>query len=124
MNILRASLEAMRRALANLDPAPDFVLVDGNQKIHPLHCAQRTIVGGDAACHSIALASVLAKVRRDAIMRSLDDEFPGYGFADHKGYATKMHLDAIARSGLQACHRRSFRMGQQSEGQIKLFAET
>jgi len=110
MNILRASLEAMRRSLAGLNPAPDFVLVDGNQEIHPLPVPQKTLVGGDARCHAIAAASVLAKVKRDALMQELDRQYPGYDLASHKGYATRTHIDAIEELGLSACHRKSFRL--------------
>ena len=108
-NILRASLEAMRRAVARLGVAPDLVLVDGDRAVPGLGCAQRTIVDGDARLISIAAASVVAKVVRDRIMDRLDREWPGYGFARHKGYATAEHLAAIGRMGPCAIHRYSFR---------------
>ena len=121
LNILRASLEAMRRALAQLDPEPDFALVDGNQSIHPLPYPQKTVVGGDAVCHAIACASVLAKVKRDAMMRALETEFPGYGLSEHKGYATKAHIDAIGVLGPAVCHRKSFNLTGTADFQPSLF---
>lgn len=121
LNILRASLEAMRRALSQLDPSPDFALVDGNQPIHPLPYPQKTLIDGDSLCHAIATASVLAKVERDAIMRRLDDEFPGYGFSEHKGYATKAHINAIATLGPAACHRKSFNLTGKADHHPGLF---
>ncbi|HLE56954.1 MAG TPA: ribonuclease HII [Rhodothermia bacterium] len=122
LNILRASLLAMRRALAQLTPQPDFILVDGNQAIHPLPVPQQTVIDGDALSHAIAAASVLAKVKRDAIMRSLDNDFPGYGLADHKGYATRAHIEAIKALGPAACHRRTFRLTGRDVLQAGLFA--
>ncbi len=123
LNILRASLEAMRRALVQLDPEPDFVLIDGNQSIHPLPFPQQTVIDGDALCHAIATASVLAKVRRDDMMRRLHEEYPGYGFADHKGYATRQHVAAIESLGPAACHRRSFRLPGSSDDQPGFFSD-
>ncbi|HUF09244.1 MAG TPA: ribonuclease HII [Rhodothermales bacterium] len=122
MNILRASLLAMRRALTQLIPQPDFVLVDGNQVIHPLPVPQQTVVDGDALCHAIAAASVLAKVKRDAMMRSLEIDFPGYGLAEHKGYATRAHIEAIKALGPAACHRRTFRLTGPDDLQAGFFA--
>jgi ribonuclease HII len=107
-NILRASLEAMRRAVARLTPAPDLVLVDGDRPVPGLACAQRTIVDGDARLISIAAASVVAKVVRDRIMSRLDRVWPQYGFARHKGYGTPEHLAAIACHGPCPLHRYSF----------------
>lgn len=115
LNIFRASLEAMRRALAGLDPSPDFALIDGNHPIHPLPFAQQAVVDGDALCHAIAAASVLAKVRRDEMMRTLNEQYPGYGLAQHKGYATRGHRAAIETLGLAPCHRRSFRTGRNGD---------
>jgi len=122
MNILRASLLAMRRALTQLSPQPDFVLVDGNQVIHPLPVPQQTVVDGDALCHAIAAASVLAKVKRDAMMRSLEIDFPGYGLAEHKGYATRAHIEAIKALGPATCHRRTFRLTGPDDLQAGFFA--
>lgn len=122
LNILRASLEAMRRALVDLEPRPDFVLIDGNQEIHPLPIPHRSVIGGDANSHSIAAASILAKVRRDELMHSLDVEFPGYGLSEHKGYATKAHIQAIQSMGRAGCHRKSFRLAHE-DTHPSLFAD-
>jgi ribonuclease HII len=107
LNILQAALLAMRRALAALTPQPDFALIDGNKAPEtPIPC--RTLVKGDGISASVAAASVLAKVERDRYMRLLDAEYPGYGFAKHKGYATKAHYDAISALGITPVHRMSF----------------
>ena len=107
LNIYQAGLEAMRRACAALAPAPEFALVDGRD-VPRLGCPQERIVKGDARCHAIAAASILAKSERDRRMVELDGHFPGYGFADHKGYPTEAHRAAIRRLGPCAVHRRSF----------------
>lgn len=109
LNIRRARLEAMRRAIARLRVAPSLVLVDGNVEVPGLTQPQQAVVDGDARLISIAAASVLAKVVRDRIMDRLDRVWPGYGFARHKGYGTKEHLEAIDRLGPCALHRYSFR---------------
>ncbi|HEX2484300.1 MAG TPA: ribonuclease HII [Myxococcota bacterium] len=106
-NIYRAGLEAMRRAVAALAVAPDHVLVDA-RTIPDLAVAQTALVGGDARDGSIAAASIVAKVHRDALMLQLDAEYPGYGFAQHKGYATASHLRILRRRGPSPIHRRSF----------------
>ena len=106
-NILRASLLAMSRAVANLIPRPRQVWVDGNHAPE-VEFPVRTIVGGDALVPAISAASILAKVTRDAEMRRLDSKFPGYGFGQHKGYPTKAHLEALNRLGACAAHRCSF----------------
>lgn len=106
-NIYRAGLEAMRRAVAALAVAPDHVLVDA-RTIPDIAMPQTPLVGGDALDGSIAAASIVAKVHRDALMRRLDAEYPGYGFAQHKGYATASHLAALRRRGPCPVHRRSF----------------
>jgi ribonuclease HII len=106
-NIYRAGLEAMRRAVLALGAAPDHVLVDG-RTIPEIPAPQTRLVGGDRRDGSIAAASIVAKVHRDAIMDRLDGEFPGYGFAAHKGYATAAHLAALRERGPCAVHRRSF----------------
>jgi ribonuclease HII len=108
VNIHRASLQAMRQAVGALAPLPDAVLVDGF-RIPDLAIPQRGIVKGDRRCAAIAAASIVAKVTRDRLMRDLDVQDPRYGFARHKGYATAEHLDAVARYGYSAIHRRSFR---------------
>lgn len=107
LNILQASLLAMQRAVAALDPAPLHVLVDGN-RCPAFHCSAEAVVGGDARLASIAAASILAKVARDHLMLELDGHHPGYGLAAHKGYPTRAHLEALARLGPSAVHRRSF----------------
>ncbi len=107
LNVYHASLEAMRRAVVAVDPPPDHVLVDA-RTIPALAVPQTAFVQGDARDGSIAAASIVAKVHRDAIMRRLDAEHPGYGFAHHMGYATREHLDALRRLGPSPVHRRSF----------------
>jgi ribonuclease HII len=106
-NVHRASLIAMRRAVDGLAVRPDHVLVDAH-RIHGLGARQEPIVHGDATCHAIAAASILAKTVRDASMDDCDRRFPGYGFAEHKGYPTASHRDAIRRLGPCPVHRRSF----------------
>lgn len=107
MNILQASLQAMHRAVAALSIQPDFVLVDGNRLPRwPYRAA--AVIKGDSRCAAIAAASILAKVQRDAELVALEQRFPGYGFAQHKGYPTAVHLDALARLGPTAAHRRSY----------------
>ncbi len=108
LNIHRASLQAMRQAVGALAPLPDAVLVDGF-RIPDLAIPQRGIVKGDRRCAAIAAASIVAKVTRDRLMQALDAQDPRYGFARHKGYATGEHLEAVARYGYSAVHRRSFR---------------
>ncbi len=108
LNIRRASLEAMRRAIARLRVTPSLVLVDGNATVPGLRQPQQAVVDGDATMLSIAAASILAKVVRDRIMERLDGVWPGYGFARHKGYGTPEHLAALARLGPCALHRYSF----------------
>jgi len=114
-NILNASLWAMAQAVARLDCAPKLVLIDGN-KAPPLDFPTRTIVQGDAKCLSIAAASIVAKVARDAMMTELARSFPHYGFDRHKGYGTPEHQAAIARYGVTPHHRRSFRPVQLALG--------
>jgi ribonuclease HII len=108
LNIHRASLLAMRQAVGALEPLPGFVLVDGF-RIPDLLMPQRPIPGGDRRSTAIAAASILAKVTRDGLMRELHEKDPRYGFDRHKGYATRDHLDAVARFGYSAVHRRTFR---------------
>ena len=107
LNVYRAALEAMRRAVQGLSTCPDYVLVDA-RTIPGIPQPQRAIVDGDALCHAIAAASILAKCARDAIMVAHESAFPGYGFAAHKGYATAEHKDALRRLGPCRIHRRSF----------------
>ena len=114
-NILNASLWAMAQAVARLDCRPRLVLVDGNKSPH-VECTTRTIVQGDARCLSIAAASIIAKVARDAMMAELARDYPHYGFDRHKGYGTREHHAAIARHGITPHHRRSFRPVQLALG--------
>lgn len=107
VNILQATRRAWRRAVAQLRPRPDFVLIDGRLTAD-LDLPQQAIVDGDALCASIAAASIVAKVTRDRLMQELDRRFPEFGFAAHKGYATTAHLAAIRRHGFSPVHRRSF----------------
>jgi ribonuclease HII len=106
MNIYQASRLAMRRAVELLRPAPDFLLIDAV----PLDVAlpQRSLIKGDARCHAIAAASIVAKVYRDALMCEWDVIFPGYGFASHKGYSTPEHWKALRELGPTPLHRLSF----------------
>jgi ribonuclease HII len=107
LNILQATLLAMRRAVAALDPAPDHVLVDGN-RCPAFACAAEAVIGGDRSVAAISAASIVAKVHRDALMVELDQAFPAYGFAVHKGYPTAEHLRALQAWGPCPAHRRSF----------------
>ncbi len=107
LNIYHAGLEAMRRAVEGLGLPPEYVLVDG-RRIPGLHADQEVVIGGDAKCHAIAAASILAKTSRDELMESYDARYPGYDFASHKGYATSAHRAAIRRLGPSPIHRRSF----------------
>lgn len=107
-NILQATMMAMTRAVAGLKPEPEFVAVDGN-RLPPWHYPSRAIVKGDSLVAAISAAAILAKVTRDREMGELDGRFPGYGFAEHKGYGTAVHLAALAKLGPCAVHRRSFR---------------
>ena len=108
LNVHRASLDALRRAVEALDPPPAFALIDGFS-LPGLDLPQRGIVGGDRRCAAIAAASIVAKVVRDREMVRLHGADPRYGFDRHKGYATRVHLDAVARFGYSGVHRRSFR---------------
>ena len=107
INILRASLLAMRLAVEQLALTPDYLLIDGRDIID-WPCPQQAVIGGDALSLSIAAASVLAKVSRDRTLVELDLEFPGYGLARHKGYCCPEHFEALARLGPTPLHRRSF----------------
>ena len=108
INIHQASLRAMQRAVLLLAPSPDCVLVDAF-RIPDLLMAQRAVIHGDSRCTAIAAASIIAKVTRDRMMQELHARDPRYGFDRHKGYATRDHLDAVARFGYSDVHRRSFR---------------
>jgi ribonuclease HII len=107
LNILRAALLAMRRAVEGLALQPQIVLVDGNQRPE-LTMPVRAVVGGDAKVRSISAASIIAKVHRDRLCMQLHDEHPQYGFDSHKGYSTPEHLSALREHGACPHHRRSF----------------
>lgn len=110
INILRASITAMHRALDMLTVRPEGILVDGN-RFFPYHdIPHATIIKGDGKMLSIAAASILAKTHRDELMRQLDQEFPQYGWARNKGYPTPDHRAAIARHGVTPHHRRTFQL--------------
>ena len=106
VNILEATKEAMMKAIAALDPQPQALLIDALTLDLPLE--QEGIIKGDANSMSIAAASIVAKVTRDRLMADYDQEYPGYNFAQHAGYGTRQHLEAIERLGLTPIHRRSF----------------
>ncbi len=107
INILQASLLAMHRAVAGLSIQPEYVLVDGN-KVPKWPYKAEAVVKGDSRVPAIAAASILAKVTRDREMVALDSVYPGYGIAGHKGYPTKVHMEALQRLGVTPIHRRSY----------------
>ena len=107
VNVYQATLRAMARAVLALSVTPQHVLVDA-RRIPDCEIPQEPIIKGDTLCHAIAAASILAKTSRDALMRGYEETYPGYGFAEHKGYSTDAHRDAIKRLGPCAIHRRSF----------------
>jgi ribonuclease HII len=127
INIYRAGLLAMRRAVEGLDPQPEHLLIDA-RSLRELPIPQQALVRGDARCISIAAASILAKTTRDALMRELDEAHPGYGFARHKGYPVAMHLKALGELGPSPVHRRSFAPVREALGEVpeqrELFAST
>ncbi|NMB10863.1 MAG: ribonuclease HII [Firmicutes bacterium] len=108
LNIHRAALLAMRRAVMVLSPMPDFCLVDGRFTIPQLPFDQRAITAGDRRCDAVAAASIIAKVTRDRLMIEFDSQYPPYGFADHKGYPTTKHLQALREHGPCPLHRYSY----------------
>ena len=109
LNILNASLLAMRRAIGMLSPAPDFILIDGSVN-RGFDIPARAVIHGDSISPSIAAASVLAKVSRDRKCLEYDRLYPEYGFAKHKGYPTKEHYEAIKKYGVLPIHRKTFRL--------------
>jgi len=115
INIYWAGLLAMQRALSNLTRTPEYILVDA-RKIPNCQIRQRGIVHGDALSASIAAASIIAKTSRDTLLISLDGQYPGYGFATHKGYPTSEHLKALKALGALPIHRRSFRPVREALG--------
>lgn len=120
LNILQASLLAMRRAVEALHIQPQHILVDGNKIPQGLSMSCEAIVGGDALHAEISAASILAKVTRDRQMVVLDQQYPQFGFAQHKGYPTKMHFAAIAEHGVIDQHRRSYAPIKQALAKINL----
>jgi ribonuclease HII len=108
LNILHATMLAMQRAVAALSPAPLLALIDGNRCPSPLPCRAEAIVRGDQTVPAISAASILAKVARDRELLKLEEQYPGYGFAKHKGYPTKDHVAALEKLGVTPIHRRSF----------------
>jgi ribonuclease HII len=126
LNIYHAGLLAMRRAVEALRVEPDFLLVDA-RKIPDCACPQRAIIRGDMLSASIAAASIIAKTTRDAVMKELDRQFPGYGLASHKGYPTPSHCRALKELGALPIHRRSFSRVREVLGldpvQAELFEE-
>lgn len=108
VNILNATKLAMADAVKNLKITPDYVLIDGNQSVLQILFPQKTIVKGDSTSLSIACASIIAKVTRDRLLIAYDEKYPMYGFKKHKGYGTKMHIEAIKKYGLTDIHRPSF----------------
>lgn len=107
INILNASMLAMRRAVEALKITADYALIDGNTS-RGFAIPTQTVVGGDAKSPSIAAASILAKVTRDRMCADMDAEYPAYGFAKHKGYPTKAHMDAVREHGPSPIHRKTF----------------
>jgi len=107
INILQATLQAMREAVLELSTSPDFILIDGLHRI-PLITPQKPVVKGDSLSISIAAASIIAKVSRDRIMEMYHRQFPQYNFHQNKGYGTKEHCDAIKQFGICKIHRKSF----------------
>lgn len=108
LNIVQASLLAMRRAVLQLPVTPQRVLIDGKFCIPHLSLPQQAVVGGDATEECIAAASILAKVARDRLMQELDRLYPQYGFGQHKGYPTPLHLERLLRYGACPAHRRTY----------------
>jgi ribonuclease HII len=107
INILNATMLAMEQAINGLDIKPDLVLIDGNQN-RGITTKNKTIIKGDSKSHSIACASILAKVARDRFMLEMDTKYPEYGFAKHKGYGTKAHYEAILKNGILPMYRMTF----------------
>lgn len=107
LNILNATMLAMKRAVEGLNVKPDIALIDGN-RLPELECEARYVIHGDAVSASIAAASILAKVSRDRYMRKLDEQYPQYCFSQHKGYGTKLHYEKLAEYGISEVHRKTF----------------
>ena len=108
LNIFHATMAGMSRAVAGLSVVAQEAFIDGNQLPKDLPCPGRAIIGGDARVPAISAASILAKVSRDRLMVAMEDDYPGYGFATHKGYGTPLHLASLQQLGPCRQHRRSF----------------
>ena len=108
INILNATKQGVTDVVGGLDVKPDLIIVDALTHINTRGIPYEPIIKGDAKCYNIAAASILAKVTRDRIMRQWDEVYPQYGFAKHKGYGTKAHIEAIKKYGLCPIHRRTF----------------
>jgi ribonuclease HII len=119
INILQASLLAMHRAVQGLHIQPEYVLVDGN-KLPQWSYTAEAVVKGDSRVGAISAASILAKVVRDREMVEMDKQYPGYGLADHKGYPTKVHMDALDKLGITPIHRTSYAPVRAKIEQMKL----
>jgi len=117
INILQATILAMRKSVENLNIQPEFALIDGNSFKHKTLKFQN-IIKGDERSFTIAAASIIAKVTRDRLMRDLDIRFPYYGFAQHKGYGTRKHIEAIRKYGFCEVHRRSFHLSALHENPV------
>ena len=120
LNILHASLLAMKRAVEGLNIQPQYIYVDGN-KLPKWTYSAEAVVKGDSLVEEISAASILAKVTRDREMVALDEKYPGYGLAGHKGYPTKVHMDALKRLGPTIIHRKSFAPVRAAIEQMNLF---
>lgn len=107
LNILQATMLAMKRAVEGLGVSPDMALIDGN-RLPELECPAENVIKGDATSASISAASVLAKVARDRYMREIAEKYPQYAFEQHKGYGTKLHCDMLKKYGASDVHRKSF----------------
>ena len=121
LNILWASLAAMERAVAGLDPAPNYAFIDGNRLPRSLPCAGEWVIKGDAKYACIAAASILAKVERDRIMVAYASEYPEYGFDRHFGYPTPEHFQTLQEHGPCLIHRRSFAPVRNNEQPCLIF---
>lgn len=108
INIMQATLMAMKEAVSKLNPAPDYILVDGNREIPGLNLEQQTVIDGDARSNVIAAASIIAKVSRDRLLQEYHKKYPAYGFDSHKGYGTAGHIRALKQYGPCPIHRYSF----------------
>lgn len=109
VNILEGSLLAMKQAVRDLKTYPEFLLIDGQYTLEDISLSQKAIIHGDSKVYSIAVASIIAKVTRDRLMEQMHNKYPAYRFDIHKGYGTKLHLDALRKYGPCEIHRRSFK---------------